>query len=124
MERRYQYVLAPGRHDPISDPGEHLDPWPHVLEERRPDKYSGERLVEALYFEVLLERMDLPPEPVALDERVHQAEQRLARTRRRRRSEDHPGARAPHRTTFVEVAPDPVEKTRGGHHLPYGCRLA
>src|SRR5215208_4462583 len=68
--------------------------------------------------------MDLPPEPVALDEGIHQAEQRLARTRRRRCSEDHPGARAPHRTTLVEVAPYTVEETRGDHHLPYRRRLA
>src|ERR687890_2251391 len=124
MERRYQYVLAPGRHDPISDPGEHLDAWPHVLEERRPDKYSGERLVEALYFEVLLEGMDLPPEPVALDERVHQAEQRLARARRRRRGKNHPGTRPPHGATLVEVAPYAVEEAGGDHHLPYRRRLS
>src|SRR5215208_8451137 len=115
MERRYQYVLAPGRHDSISDPGEHLDPWPHVFEERCPDEDPRERLVEAIYFEVLLEGMDLPSEPVALDEGIHQAEQRLARTRRRRRGEDHPSARAPHRTTIVVVAPDAVKETRGDH---------
>src|SRR3712207_2277888 len=119
MERRYQYVLAPRSHDSISDPGEHLDPWPHVFEERCPNEDPRERLVEAVDLEVLLEGMDLPPEPVAFDERIHQAEQRLARARRRRRSEDHPGTRAPYRTTLVEVAPYAVEEARGDHHLPY-----
>jgi hypothetical protein len=56
MERRYQDVLAPGRHDPVADPGEHLDPRPDILEERRPDKDPRERLVEAVDLEVCLER--------------------------------------------------------------------
>ena len=99
--------------------GQNLDPRPHVLEERRPDKDPRERLVEALDLEVRLEGVDLPPEPVALHERVHQAEQGLARPRRRRRREHHPGARAPDRTTLVEVAPYAVEEARGDHHLPY-----
>ena len=84
MERRHQYVLAPGGHDPISNPGQYLHPRAYVLEERRPDKHPREGLLETLYLKLLLERVYLPSEPIALDERVHQPEQRLARTRRRR----------------------------------------
>ena len=108
----------------IPDLRRDLDPGPHVLEERRPDKDPRERLVEALDLEVRLEGVDLPPEPVALHERVHQAEQGLARPRRRRRREDHPRARAPDRAALVEVAPDAVEQARGDHHLPYRGGLA
>jgi hypothetical protein len=54
--------------------------------------------------------VDLPPEPVALDQRVHQAEKRLARARGRRRREHHPRARAPTRPALVEKAPDAVQK--------------
>src|SRR4051794_6409000 len=124
MERRHQNVLPPGRDDPLTYRRQNLDPRSHVLEERRPDKDPRERLVEALDLEVRFEGVDLPPEPVALDQGVHQAEKRLARPRRRRRREDHPRARAPDRTTLVEEAPDAVEEPRGDHHLPYRRGLA
>src|SRR5687767_65057 len=110
MERRHQYVLPPGRHDPVPDPGQNLYTGPNVLEERRPDEDSRKGLVEAVDLEVRLEGVHLPAEPVALDEGVHQAEEGLPGPRRRRRREDHPRTRPPDRTTLVEKAPDAVEE--------------
>src|ERR687883_597845 len=123
MKRRNQDVLALGRHDPPSYLAQHLDPGSHVLEERRPDKHPYEGLLKALYLKILLEGVHLPPEPVALDERVHQPEQGLPRTRGCRRCEHHPRTRPPYRSALVEKASDAVQKARLDHQVPYSRRL-
>src|ERR671916_679051 len=87
MERRDQNVFPFGRDDPPVYLTHNLHPGPHILKERRPYKHPHERLFKALYLELLLEGVDLPPEPVSFDERVHQAQQGLPRPRRRRRRE-------------------------------------
>src|SRR5436305_13396241 len=106
VKRRNQDVLSFSCDDPPVNLAYNFDPGPHVLEERRPDKHPYEGLLETLYLELLLEGVHLPSEPVALDERVHKAEQGLSRSRRRRRCQDHPGARPPYGSALVAEAPD------------------
>ena len=124
MERGDEDILPLRRDDPLPHPAYNLDPGPDVLEERRPDEHPGERPVEPFDVEVRLERVNLTPEAVSLDERVHEPEQGLAPARRRRGGEDHPGARPPHGAALVEIAPHPVEQARLGHLLPDNGRLA
>src|ERR671921_1055767 len=121
MERRDQNVFPFSRDDPPVYLSHNLHPGPHILEERRPYEHPHERLFKALYLELLLEGVDLPPEPVSFDERVHQAQKGLPRPRRRRRREDHPRARPPHGPALVVEATYPIEETRVHHQVPY-CR--
>src|SRR5215204_4672990 len=121
VERRDQDVLSFSRDDSLIHLAHNLYSGPYVLKERRPDKHPHKRFLETFYLELLLERMDLPPEPVPLDERVHQAQEGLPRPRRRRRREDHPRARPPHGPALVEEAAYPIEETRVHHQVPY-CR--
>src|ERR671921_822026 len=124
MERRDQNVFPFSRDDPPVYLSHNLHPGPHILEERRPYEHPHERLFKALYLELLLEGVDLPPEPVSFDERVHQAQQGLPRPRRRRRREDHPRARPPHGPAFVKKAAHPVEEARVHHQVPDSRGLA
>src|SRR4028119_708209 len=124
MESRDQNVLTPGRDDPTIYLAHNFYPRPHVLEERRPDENPDEGLLEALYLELLLEGMDLSAETIALDEGVHQPEQRLPRPRRRRRGQYPPRARPPNGAPLVADAADAVQEPRLGHYLPDGRRLS
>src|SRR5215211_4275196 len=123
MERRDQDVLAFGSHDSPVYLAQYLDPGSHILEEWRSDEHSHERFLETLYLELLLEGVHLAPEPVALDQGVHQPQERLPRSRRRRRRQNHPRARSPNGTALVEKAPNAVQKARLRHHLSDRGRL-
>src|SRR5215210_1884673 len=124
MERRDQDVLALGSHDSPVYLAQYLDSGSHILEEWRSDEHPQERFLETLYLELLLEGVHLAPKPVPLDQSVHQPQERLPRSRGRRRRQNHPRARSPNGTALVEKAPDAVQKVRLRHHLSDRGRLA
>src|SRR5919112_6845670 len=124
MESRDQDVLSFSRDHPPIYLAHYFYPGPHFCEERRPDKDPHEGFLETLYLELLLEGMDLSAEPIALDECVHQPEQRLPRPRGRRSRQNHPRASPPHRSALVEEAADTVQEPRLGHYLPESRRLS
>ena len=94
MERGGDDVaLADGDDPSVSQPGEHVDPRPDVIDDGCADEHAVDwHVAEQRHRDVGLERLTLAPEGIALHADVEQRQDRLVPVGDATREEDHPGA--------------------------------
>src|SRR3990172_9799434 len=111
-----EQVPLAGGHDPLAtrgsgavgrQAGQHLDPFPDLLDQRRPDEHrpEGALRLEAQRGNGQIDdkAIDLAPEGIALDGEIHQLEEGLLAADVAR-EEDRPGAGAPDRLLPAKTA--------------------
>lgn len=99
MESGDEHGALPAQDGMSVDTGEHLDVWPDLFDEWRPDEHGVERCIESLDVEIRLEGVDLPTEGVASHGDVDDAEAALigSAVEHVAGEQDHPGTGAERR---------------------------